>query len=268
MLVENSHFLSRVTPVVLTFNEAPNIGRILSKLHWAREVVVIDSGSVDGTLEILNGTKNVRCIHHAFESHAQQWSFAINESCIASDWVLALDADYLLTDSLVEEIAALDPGAEVVGYETAFRYCIWGRPLRGTLYPPVTTLYRRLSARYVQDGHTQRLKLIGGVKQLGSFIWHDDRKALSHWLWAQDRYGRLEAKVLFKSNWRNLRLQDCLRRLLVITPWLVPLYCLIVGRGILDGRAGFYYALQRGVAEAILALNLLELHLAGEGSAI
>jgi hypothetical protein len=52
---------------------------------------------------------------------------------------------------------------------------------------------------------------------------------------------------------------------MVVTPWLVPIYCLTVGRGVLDGWEGLYYAAQRGVAEGILALRLLEWRL-GRGA--
>lgn len=257
----NQNLLPQVTPIILTFNEAPNIARILAKLLWAEEVVVVDSGSTDQTLEILATFGNVRCVHRPFDSHANQWNFAIKETGISTEWVLALDADYLLSDSLVAEIGALSPTNDVDGYETAFLYCIFGKPLRGTLYPPVTTLYRLNGARYVQDGHTQRLKLPGTVQRLGARIWHDDRKPLSRWLASQAKYADQEATLLLSKPANELRIQDRLRRLMVITPWLVPLYCMTVGRGALDGWAGIYYALQRGVAEAVLALKLLEARL-------
>lgn len=253
-----SSFTRQVTPVLLTFNEAPNIGRVLDRLTWAREVVVVDSGSTDDTLVLCARYPNVRVVTRPFDTHAQQWNYAIEQTGIQTDWVLALDADYVLSEALIAEIAGLEPDASLSGYETGFRYCIAGRPLRGTLYPPVTTLYRRAHAHYEQDGHTQRVVLDGAVKALKGRIYHDDRKPLSRWLWAQDKYATLEADLLMRKPACELRLQDRLRRMMVITPWLVPLYCLTVGRGALDGWAGIYYALQRGVAESILAMKLLE----------
>jgi glycosyltransferase involved in cell wall biosynthesis len=255
-------FLAQITPVVLTYNEAPNIARVLDKLSWARQVVVVDSGSDDETGAICASYPNVRVVNRKFDSHAQQWNFAIADTGIADDWVLALDADYVLTDNLIREIAALTPSTEVAGYQTCFRYCIQGRPLRGTLYPPVITLFRRSRSRYQQDGHTQRLQVDGQVKHLVGLVFHDDRKPLGRWLWAQDRYARLEAEELMSKPFGELRLQDRLRRMIVITPWLVPLYCLTVGRGIFDGWAGLHYAFQRGVAESILAIKLIEHRLA------
>jgi hypothetical protein len=87
---------------------------------------------------------------------------------------------------------------------------------------------------------------------------HDDRKSLSVWLAAQDRYARIECEALRSTPWNRLNWRDRIRRVVVIAPWLVPLYCLTVGRGLLDGRAGLFYALQRGIAEAVLSLRLLE----------
>jgi hypothetical protein len=185
----------------------------------------------------------------------------LKEAGIASEWVLALDADYVLTDELVEELRLLTPSDDTLACRMRFRYCINGRPLSGSLYPPVAALYRRRCAHYVQDGHTQRLLVDGKVGELQAFALHDDRKSLGRWLTAQDRYARLECDLLLGKAWADLRWQDRLRRLMFVTPWLVPIYCLTVGKGFMDGWHGLFYAVQRGVAEAILSLKLMEARL-------
>lgn len=251
-------FLSQVTPLLLTYNEAENIGRTLEPLRPFREVIVVDSGSTDATLDILRQHPNVRVVTRTFDSHADQWNFALSGTGIQTEWVLALDADYVLTRDAFEEIANLAPAPETRGFRANFRFLVLGRALAGTLYPPVVVLYRHLGARYRQDGHTQRLELDGKVETLRSRLDHDDRKSLGRWLWAQDRYATLEASQISTTPWRQLGWPDRLRQLIVVTPWLVPLYCLTYGRGVLDGPAGLYYALQRGIAEAILCLRLIE----------
>ena len=251
-------FLAGVTPVILTYNEAPNIARVLDKLVWAREVLVVDSGSDDETLAICNRYANVRSIERSFDNHASQWNFAVNEPGIKTDWVLALDADYVLSPEFIVEMDELSEETAFAGFATNFVYCIFGKSLRGTLYPPVITLFKPAQATYVQDGHTQRLMVDGPVGKLQGVIYHDDRKPLSRWLWSQDRYAELEAELLTRKPMAELRIQDRLRRMLVVTPWLVPLYCLVAKRGILDGWPGVCYALQRGVAEAILSIKLIE----------
>ena len=255
---DQTEMLKRITPLILTYNEEPNIERTLSRLAWARDIVVIDSFSTDATLEICRRFPRVRVIQRVFDSHARQWTFGLCESSIATEWVLALDADYVLSDEFVVELGGLAPDAEVMGYRVGFRYCVWGKPLRGTLYPPVTVLYRRERAHYAQDGHTQRVVVEGEVRPLHGRIFHDDRKPLSRWLQGQDRYMRLEVEHIRQTPWKVLRNPDRLRRLIVVSPFAVFLYCLFIKRVIFDGRAGWYYALQRMLAEALLALRLLE----------
>ena len=247
--------------MVLAFNEAANIGRTLEHLKWALAVIVVDSGSTDDTLRICATFSNVQVIHRAFDRHADQWNFAIQETGIRSDWILALDADYVVTRQFVIELGQLHPLESISGYRASFRYCIFGHQLSRSLYPPVVTLFRRERAHYVQDGHTQRVVVDGEVAELSEVILHDDRKPLSMWLAAQVRYAELEAETLLTRRWYLLRWQDSLRKMLVITPWLVPLYCMTFGMGILDGWYGVYYALQRATAETVLSLKLLEVRL-------
>ncbi len=130
--------------------------------------------------------------------------------------------------------------------------------LRGSLYPPVVVLFRRTAARYVQDGHTQRLQASGRIGRLRASIVHDDRKPLARWLTAQARYAQLEADHLAGKSWRALGWPDRLRTLLVVMPPLAFIYCLTVGRGILDGWPGLQYAFQRAVAEGMLSLVLIQ----------
>lgn len=255
---DQPEILERITPLILTHNEAPNIERTLHRLIWARDIVVVDSFSTDATLEICQRFPQVRVIQRVFDSHALQWNFGLRETGIETEWVLALDADYVLSDEFTAELGGLVPDDRAMGYQAGFRYCVWGKPLRGALYPPVTVLYRRERARYVQDGHTQRVMVEGQVRSLRGRIFHDDRKSLSRWFHGQDRYMRLEAEHIRQTPWKALRNPDRLRRLIVVAPFVVFLYCLIVKGVAFDGRAGWYYALQRMLAETLLSLRLLE----------
>lgn len=255
-------FLDQVTPLILTWNEGPNIGRVLERLSWARRIVIVDSGSTDETIEIARDVSGIEIYSRRFDSHAEQWSFGLRETGIETEWVLALDADYMLSAGLVDEMAALRPSAAVAGFRARFRYAVHGRLLSGSLYPPVAVLYRRSRAHYVQDGHTQRVVLDGGVVWLNNPIVHDDRKPVSRWIQAQSRYASLECTRLLGERWSGLSWRQRIRRLVVVAPWLVPLHCLIIKRGLLDGLPGWHYALQRGIAEAVLSLKLIEATLA------
>jgi glycosyltransferase involved in cell wall biosynthesis len=245
-----------ITPLIITLDEAPNIRRTLDRLLWARRIVVVDSGSTDGTLAILRGYPQVEVIHRPFADFADQCNFGLSR--IASPWALSLDADYELSPELEAEILALAPADRVAGYRARFVYRIHGRPLRRTLYPPRVVLYRPDRASYSNEGHGHRVRIDGAVSDLGAAIYHDDRKPLTRWFASQQRYARAEAEHLLAAPSASLSRADRIRRM----GWPVPLgilpYALLAKGCLLDGRAGWYYALQRLVAEALIALEIAD----------
>jgi glycosyltransferase involved in cell wall biosynthesis len=250
--------LNQITPLVLTYNEAPNIGRTLEQLRWASDIVVVDSFSDDETLEIISNFPQARGFQRKFDSFAGQCNFGLSETGITSEWVLSLDADYVLTPGMIEELDSLNPAEGFRGYRARFDYCINGRRLRSGVYPPVTVLFQRSHAHYRNDGHAHRVAIDGPVADLSSRILHDDRKPLSRWFESQQRYMALEAKKLLAPDAINLSKADRIRRLRVVAPLAVLFYCLIVRGGGLDGWPGFFYALQRMLAELLLSLYLIE----------
>jgi glycosyltransferase involved in cell wall biosynthesis len=250
--------LDQITPLILTCNEAPNIGRTLERLTWARDIVVVDSFSTDDTVEIASSFSQVRVIQRAFDSHRNQWEFGLRETGIQAPWVLALDADYVVTNEALAELKDLQPHPATAGYRAKFTYCINGKKLHSGIYPPTTVLYRRDVASYIQDGHTQRVRIEGQVEELRSPLLHDDRKPLSRWLRSQVRYAELETQKLITTKREALNFTDRLRLWLVVVPPAALFYCLFVRLGIFDGWPGFYYAFQRTLAELMLSLYLLD----------
>jgi len=264
--------LDQITPLILTFNEAPNIERTLSRLKWAKEIVVIDSFSTDETCDLVRKLPQARILQRKFASFAEQCNFGLQH--IRTEWVLSLDADYLLSEDCVAELIDLQPSEEVAGYRAAFRYCVSGRALRASLYPPRVVLYRRERARYRDEGHGHRVQVEGPILPLRSVIYHDDRKPLERWLREQDRYARLEAEHLLKAgdgSWKiedgrskiedgvsKMGLADRVRRKIILAPCLVFFYTLL-GKGLIfDGWPGWFYVFQRTYAEVLLSLRLLE----------
>lgn len=248
--------LSDVTPLILTYNERENIERTLCALSWAKQVVLIDSFSTDGTIELAGAAHpTVKIVQRSFDTHASQWNFGLEH--VSTGWVLALDADYQLPPELEQELSRIDLAAGVSGYEATFVYCIFGQPLRATLYPPHTILFRKDQATYVDEGHTQVLRLSGNVRRLNSRVLHDDRKPLSRWIASQDRYSILEARHLLATPPEKLSAPDRLRKRIFFAPAAVFFY-LLLGKGlILDGWRGWYYVCQRTIAEMLLSLRLL-----------
>jgi glycosyltransferase involved in cell wall biosynthesis len=254
--------LSQITPVLLTYNEEENIGRTLGRLSWAKDIVVVDSGSDDSTLYIVKGFHNARIFSRPFDTHANQWRFAIEETEISTNWILRLDADYQITDLLVTEIEQLDPNAPMNGYCIGFDYAIFSQKLISSLYPRNTVLFRKDCVSVWDKGHTEAWCVKKPVGILKANIVHDDWKRTGRWLINQAQYMEREVGHVRSSEKGFLR---WLRLRPPLAPIGVLLYCLF-GKGLIfNGRAGIFYALQRMTAESTLAMLLLERELAERG---
>lgn len=246
----------QITPLILTYNEAPNIGRAIEKLSWAKEVMVLDSFSTDNTEAIARGFPNVVFSQRRFDNFADQCNYGLER--IKTEWVLSMDADYILTDALRDEIADLSREPGVAAYFVRFRYCIAGRPLRGTLYPPRAVLFQKSRGHYVQDGHAHKLLFDGASRVLQAHLLHDDRKPLARWLESQRSYARLEAEKLLAHPEQARSLADRLRRSIWPAAPAAFLYTLFAKGCLFDGWPGWFYTLQRTYAEILLSLELLD----------
>jgi glycosyltransferase involved in cell wall biosynthesis len=247
--------LNEITPVLLTFNEAENIGRTLSCLTWAKDIVIVDSGSTDETISIVARFPQARLFHREFDTHGNQWRYATEETGIGTNWILRLDADYQVTEAVKTELSHLDANAAVDAYLVSFDYAIFGRKLISSLYPANTILLRKNKFLVQDKGHTEVWTVRGPVRNLKARIVHDDRKSTEQWMLSQGRYMRRECAHLQAG---GPRLRSWLRLKPPLMPLFTFLYCLFVKGLILNGRAGIFYALQRLFAEAALSLMVLE----------
>src|SRR5207248_10731182 len=123
------------TPLILTYNEEANIGRTLAQLDWARDIVVVDSSSDDDTLKIVRSFPQARIVFRRFDTHAQQWNFGLTQTGIQTPWVMALDADFVLSRQLIKQVETLEPADEVSGFRAPLLFRIKGRRLRSAVCP-------------------------------------------------------------------------------------------------------------------------------------
>lgn len=241
--------------VILTKNEEPNLKRVLDKLTWLEKVVILDSFSTDATLEIAAAYSNTVVVQRAFDTHAIQWNYGL--SLVESDWVLSLDADYVLPDDFIAETKRWIAADDKVAYETKFKFLVFGKPLLKDNTTPRPVLFRKSRCFYYDDGHTQRLNINGETGAYKAQILHDDRKSLSRWLANQDGYAIKEANKLVASI-GPMPLSGKLRKTKVLAPFIVFFYTLF-GKGLIfNGWRGWHYTLQRTMVEIILALRVIE----------
>jgi len=242
-----------ISAIILTYNEEDNIHRTLIALKRVDEVIVIDSDSSDKTKQIVKEYPNATLYVRSFDNMRNQWNYG--HTAAKHDWVLSLDADYLVSENLLNEIAQLDLTKD--GYAAPFRYCIYGHPLRSAVLPPRIVFYNRHKSTYIQDGHTQRLTVDGDVGKLSNYVLHDDRKSLNRWLWSQQIYSAQESIKLNESG-VSLSFVDHLRKKTFLTPFIIFFYCLFWKGGIWEGRKGMFYAIQRLYAETILVMRIMD----------
>jgi glycosyltransferase involved in cell wall biosynthesis len=246
--------LDRITPILLSYNEEPNIRRTLDSLSWAKRVVVLDSGSTDATHEIAECFSNVDWRVRPFDSFKGQYEYAIHGTDIITDYVLALDADMAVSDQFVEEVKSKFLTGNFAGGLFSFEFRINGCPLAGSLYPTQARLFLRDRVQIVQLGHGHKFEVRGPIYRFRSRLIHDDRKPLERWLLSQVSYSALEANRISAGGADRLR--DRLREL-GLMPILAGALAYIRAGGPLRGAAALRYAYERAAYECLLAIRLM-----------
>jgi glycosyltransferase involved in cell wall biosynthesis len=256
--------------LLLTLDEEVQVRAALDSLGDAESVVVVDSGSRDGTLAIVARFPRARVVRRAFTTFAEQRNFGLR-AFEPGSWVLHLDADERLTPELRRELRALDPSAGAVAYNLAALTFLGGRPLRRVAGLVAQTRLTRAGAfEFEQVGHGQKAPArLGPLPRLRApYEHHPFEKGWHHWEARHRRYARDEARDLLAPGERPtlrraLRDQVSRRQLLrhasarlPLRPWLVWAFLLFGRGGLLDGRAGREYARRRRLYERMVIEEL------------
>jgi len=247
-----------VTPLLLTFNEAPNIGRTLESVRWAARVVVLDSGSTDETEAICRSFPNVDWRDRAFDCHRNQWHHGVHSTGIDTDFVLALDADMVVSSAFPEELVSRFLSGNFAGGWIPFRYSIFGRILAGSIYPTQLRLFKPSLVQITQNGHTQEFSSSGPLYHFKACLIHDDRKSLERWVTSQLAYSALEAKHI--QSGKSSRLWNRLR-CIGVTPMIAGVVAYFRAGGPFLGIAAVRYAYERTLYECLLVIRLFSKYL-------
>jgi glycosyltransferase involved in cell wall biosynthesis len=225
----------RLSAIVITKDEAANIGDCLDSLAFCDERIVVDCGSSDGTLMIAK-QKGARVGFHEWAGFGAQKNYAL--SLARGDWVLSLDADERVTPELQQAIlAALDDSA-VNGYEFPRRSSFCGRMMRHSGWFPdrVLRLFRRGKARFSDDVVHERVICDGAVKRLKAPLMHYPVRRLEDAIRRMDSYSTLGGEQLAASGKSASILKG------VTHGTLAFLRTYVLRFGFLDGAAGFMLA--------------------------
>ncbi len=267
-----------ISVVVLTLNEAENLPRCLSSVAWSDDVVVLDSGSSDATVEVAKA-HGARVLTRAFDSFAGQRNYAMGQARFRHPWVLHLDADEVVTPALREELQAIASAADArfPVYRLASKIIFMGRWLKHAgMYPAYQVRFGLGDAlRFVDHGHGQRE--VQPPEQVGTLRNPIDHynfsKGVNDWFARHLRYAEREARLMLVEREQPLHLtgmfsadatvrRRSLKRLaarLPLRPWLRFFYAAILRGGFLDGVAGLRYARMLAIYQSFIDFNLDEL---------
>ena len=246
--------LKNIDVIVLTFNEVKNVERLLEGLEEFDSILIIDSFSNDGTLDILRKDSTVKIYQREFDSFSNQLNFGISKA--EREYVITLDADYIFSRNLVKEIKGIKEN-DISGFQVGFRYAINGKTFGGgNLLRDRIVMFRRDKGHFIEDGHQQRLVLSGTVKKLKNKIIHDDRKSLSRWLEAQNGYCERELQKFQSPNTIHLDWKDKIRKNMVLSSVVLLMYFLIIRLFLFRSRQAKLYLIQRVYAELLLTLYI------------
>jgi glycosyltransferase involved in cell wall biosynthesis len=232
--------------VLITLNEAANLPRTLASVSWAQEIVVLDSGSTDATLEIARAA-GARVFEQAWKGFAGQKNSAIEHA--TGEWVLSLDADEEVSPELAREMQGLLAGEpQFNAYRVPRLNHFLGRALRhGGYWPdPKLRLFRRGEARFAERPVHETMETSGPAGQLKGHLIHHCYPTLEDYIEHMNRYSSAGARMLADER-RVPRSLGGLVWNAVLNPAATFLYNYVLRLGFLDGREGLVQHLNHSV---------------------
>jgi glycosyltransferase involved in cell wall biosynthesis len=225
----------RLSAIIITKNEAANIGACLKSIAFCDECIVVDCGSIDGTPAIAK-SMGAKVTEHAWQGFGPQKNFAL--SLATGEWVLSIDADERVTPELAIEIEKTIIEGKADGYEIRRRTRFLEREmLQSRLFPDyILRLFRRDRAHFTDALVHEGLICAGPVARLSGTLLHDPVLRLEDALSRVDRYSTASAEMLVAKG-RQVSFATGIAHGM----WMFfRIY--ILRLGFLDGRVGFLFA--------------------------
>lgn len=245
--------MPKVSVTIITFNEADNIADAIDSASWADEVIVVDSGSTDATVEIAR-RKGVAVATRAWTGYVDQKNYAA--SIAANDWIFSLDADERIPPALASEVRTLLQGEPAQrGFRLPRVAFHLGRWIRTTdFYPDYQTrLYDRRAARWQGPYVHESVGVDGPVGYLRSELRHYSFRDLNDHLDRINHYTTLAALQMHEAG-RSAGAFD-----LLLHPPAAFLRNYILRRGFMDGIAGLVISLMNSYSVMLKFAKLWEL---------
>lgn len=257
-----------LTVVILTYNEAMHITRAIDSVaSVVDQVVVVDSGSTDETVELAR-KRGALVLHNPFVTQAQQFNWALTQLPNDTDWVFRLDADEVVSSDLAESLKNnLDGlGVNIAAARVNRRIAFLGKQIRwGGVFPvSIVRVFRYGRGRSEDRWMDEHILVDGSEIQLFGELLDDNKKPLTWWVEKHNQYASREVveildaeyKFLSRGSPKALTGQSAFKRWLKLNVYsqlptglragLYFFYRFVLRLGILDGREGRAFHVMQG----------------------
>ena len=242
-----------ISATLITYNEERNIAEALESLSGVEEIVVVDSGSTDSTLEICRRFTD-KIFHRDWTGYVDQKNFAVEKA--VHNWIFSLDADERASSELQSEIRALEPAENgCSGYRIPRVTFFMGRWIKhGAWYPDTQLrLFDRAHGKWEGGRVHESVKLRGRSELLKGEIQHYTYRNLSEYLQRLEIYSGLAA-LEYRDQGKSTNPLNLLAK-----PFAAFVHSYVLKRGFLDGTPGFAAAVMGSVSVFFKHAKLYEL---------
>ncbi|MEH2119048.1 glycosyltransferase family 2 protein [Nostoc sp.] len=275
---------SDISAAILTKNEVCNLNRCINSLQWCQEIIVVDSGSTDGTIQLAEslGAKVFTHISPPPFKISEQRNWALQNCNLKSEWVLFIDADEVIPSNLATEIQRVCSAnnQQYNAYELPARYLFWGKWLKLTQgYPNWHSRLLKLGEVTFTGGVWEHLASGAKVGKINiPYDHYANSKGFRDWLERHDRYSSWDAEKVVEfletgkasalGTERKLKLRLLAAKLWFIRPIIRFIQMYFLRLGFLEGITAFIFCLLYAMYEFMIVVKIIELRRKKSGLAL
>jgi glycosyltransferase involved in cell wall biosynthesis len=245
--------MPQLSVTVIALNQEATIGECLASVSFADDIVVVDTGSTDRTVEVARAYTD-RVFTTSWQGFGRTKNYALEQA--RGDWVFSLDTDEQVPPALQDEIqAVVKANGPLAGYRVPRKNYFCGRWIKHLgWYPDYTLrLFRRDQGRFRDREVHEEVVIVGPVGNLKTPLDHYSYRSVSEYVIRMDRYARLAALELAKQGRRPLPGE------LVYRPFFSFFHLYVLRGGVLEGTTGYTLAVLMSVYKFLKYFYLREL---------